>query len=272
MIDVKLLQEYKYCISPIERHHKNSPHSALFKSSRRYQNIVSYGLIISVFKFSDIKLSLVKMKKIFFYYLPYTPGKTKYNLKNASHLWCGVVCCGPGLAPVRPWLQGDWPCTEFMKAHKSREVWSQNLTTGQHIGVKFISEPSINDWTELDMLSLHLTDCKVCRWPSIYSQLVIGLLCFNKAQSMCRWCFGFGARSRASGVCQWSAYSRSVIAAKKFNWVLHWPSKTVYFSRVGTVGTWAGVRVIWDFQCVSMVTGLASVSGFSFHFRLLSLI
>lgn len=185
---------------------------------------------------------------------------------------CVVVCCGPGLAPVGPWLQGEWPCTEFMKAHKPREVWSRNLTTGQHIRVKLISEPSVIDWTEPDMLSLHLTNCKACRWPSIYSRLVIGLLSFNKAQSMCCWCFGFEARSRAIALCQWSAYSKSVITAKTFKWVLHWPSKTVYFSWVGTVGTWAGVRVIWDFQCVSMVTGLESVSGFSFHFRLLSLI
>ncbi len=104
-----------------------------------------------------------------------------------------AVCCRPGLATVRPWLQGKWPCTEFMKAHKPREVWSRNLTTGQHIRVKLISEPRVIDWTESDMLSLHLTNCKACRWPSIYSQLVIGLLSFT----MCCWCFGFGARSCA---------------------------------------------------------------------------
>ncbi len=47
IIDVKLLQKKdKYCIWPIKRHHKNSPHSALSKSSRRYQSIVSYRLII----------------------------------------------------------------------------------------------------------------------------------------------------------------------------------------------------------------------------------
>ncbi len=32
------------------------------------------------------------------YYLPYTPEKTNYNVKKyATHLWCGAVCCGPGL-------------------------------------------------------------------------------------------------------------------------------------------------------------------------------
>ncbi len=171
---------------------------------------------------------------------------------------CGVVravCCRPGLATVRPWLQGKWPCTEFMKAHKPREVWSRNLTTGQHIRVKLISEPRVIDWTESDMLSLLLTNCKACRWPSIYSQLVIGLLSFT----MCCWCFGFGARSCAIAVCQWSAYSKSVITAKTFKWVLHWPSKTVYFSWVGTVGTWAGVSYLrlpvcfhgyWFRECV----------------------
>ncbi len=50
--------------------------------------------MILVFKFSDIKLFLVKI----LHYLPYTPEKTNYNVKKyATHLWCGAVCCGPGL-------------------------------------------------------------------------------------------------------------------------------------------------------------------------------
>ncbi len=58
MIDVKLLQKDKYCMTN-RKTHKNNPYSALFKSSRRYQSIVSFGLILLVFNFSDIKLSIL---------------------------------------------------------------------------------------------------------------------------------------------------------------------------------------------------------------------
>ncbi len=106
--------------------HKNGPHSALFKSSRRYQSIVSYGLIILVFNFSDIKRSLVKI----IYYLPYTPKKTNNNVKKyATHLWCGAdrvwgaALCqkvqGHFLAPVRPCLLLStkcWKNTDCKKA------------------------------------------------------------------------------------------------------------------------------------------------------------
>ncbi len=78
--------------------HKNSTHSALFKSYRRYQSIVSYGLIILVFNFSDIELSLVKILYVFNYFLLAIYTKTNCNVKKyASHLLSGVVCCGPFL-------------------------------------------------------------------------------------------------------------------------------------------------------------------------------
>ncbi len=61
---------------------------------------MSYGLVILVFNFSDIKLSLVKN----IYYLSYTPEKTNYNVKNMPLIYGGIflpsrgtVCCGPGL-------------------------------------------------------------------------------------------------------------------------------------------------------------------------------
>ncbi len=71
MINVKLLQKDKYCIWPIERHH-NSPHSALFKSSRLYQSIVSWTDNIVFFNFSDIKLSLVKILYNYLLFAIYT--------------------------------------------------------------------------------------------------------------------------------------------------------------------------------------------------------
>ncbi len=92
MIDVKLLQEDKYCIWPKEKHHKNILHYSSLLDSRQYQSIVLYVLIILVFNFSDIKLSFVKI----IYHLPYTPEKTHYNVKNMP-LIHGVVCCGLGL-------------------------------------------------------------------------------------------------------------------------------------------------------------------------------
>ncbi len=45
--------------------HKNSPHSALFKPSG-YHSIVSYGLIILVFNFSDIKLVKIILNDLLF--------------------------------------------------------------------------------------------------------------------------------------------------------------------------------------------------------------
>ncbi len=58
MIDVKLLQKDNIYIT--NRKARNSPHSALLKSSRLNQSIVSCGLIL-VFNCSDIKMSLVKI-------------------------------------------------------------------------------------------------------------------------------------------------------------------------------------------------------------------
>ncbi len=62
MIDVKCPQKDKYCIWPIERHNKNSLHSALFKSSNLDDTrALCHGLKILFYNFSDIKLSLIKI-------------------------------------------------------------------------------------------------------------------------------------------------------------------------------------------------------------------
>ncbi len=101
--------------------HKNSPHSALFKSSNLDDTrVLCHMDWLYVFNFCDIKLSLVKKIFKMIYYLPYTPEKRNYNVrKYTTHLWCGAQCVadqiwwaalcqkvqGPFLAPVRPWIK-----------------------------------------------------------------------------------------------------------------------------------------------------------------------
>ncbi len=102
----------------MERHNKNSPHSALFKSSNLDDTrALFHGLKILFYNFSDIKLSLIKIIYIL-YYLPYSPEKTNYNVKNmpliygvvqcvADRVWWAALCQkvqGHFLAPVRPCL------------------------------------------------------------------------------------------------------------------------------------------------------------------------